>query len=646
MRLPRVLALAAACALGAAPPFQPEPEERAFLQTLDHGHRPLEARDAARAYLARHPDSFLACEAIGIVYLQAEGNLPRALYYLTRARHLMEASSRGEWKEGSPFGYYAATLSFLSDTQFRMDRYEESLATLAELERLTGRKAPATYAWPLMRMGRIREARQKIAEARASGNPGQIATALNTLGALESELDNPEASFATYQETRAYLNGRNHPDCAVIRNCGNGAASLGRFREAEGFFLEASEHFDAGTVSNPWGDLAALYLLEQRFPEALDAIKRMHAWAWRTLPVMAETHWNLRQTLTGGLLLYGGCTEEALRLARRLAERPDRHAAGSSRDGQREAGSQLFLVQALEDAQARDAEAWIEEPWKRRPATLLARSRHALEVALARRRCGALLMANGDRFAHTLRFLGPQDIETLPGGAILLPRVVGPGVVEAGVRKLLARTGPAADRERGYLLLVLGSARMERHDSRGALAALDQAASALPTEGALLHTQLQALRAAALLSLGNRSGALAPLVAVMERDGGEVRRRGLALPCRIQALGGGAAGRAGALLAGSPRLDPGPGGFRVVVEPSPAGGLQGGLDSPSGAVLRRFTVPPGKDPDATARAFCREFHRKVFAPRLDLSQQQIRSLEGSTLASQDAAEQFQGILAP
>jgi tetratricopeptide (TPR) repeat protein len=645
MRLLRALALAAACTLGAAPAFQPQPGERAFLDALDHGHRPLEAREAARAYLAQHPDSFLACEAIGIVYLQAEGNLPRALYYLTRARRLMEASSRGVWKQGAPLGYYAATLSLLSETQFRMDRYEESLASLAELERRTGRKDPARYAWPLMRMGRVREARRKIAEARASGNPGQVATALNTLGALESELDNPEAAYATHQETRAFLLGRNQPDCSIIRNCGDGAMVLGRFREAEGFFLEATEHFNAGTVSNPWGDLASLYLLEQRFPEAMDAIRRMHAWAWRTLPLMAGTHWNLRQTLTGGLLFYGGCTEEALRLARQLAERPDRHAAGSARDGQREAGSELFLVQALEDAQARDAEAWSQEPWKHRPAVLLARSRHALEAAMARRRCGALLMANRERFSQTLRFLGPQDIETLPGGAILLARVVGPGVVEAEARRLLARTGPAADRERGFLLLVLGSARLERGDARGALVVLDQAAGVLPAECALLHTQLQALRAAALLALGDRAGALAPLMAVMQRDGGEVRRRGLALPCWIQAQGG-AAGRAGALLAHSPRLDPGSGGFRVLVEPTPGGGLQGGLYSPSGAVLRRLGVPPGPDPDATARAFCREFHRKVFAPNLDLSQQQIRSLEGSTLASQDAAEQFRGILAP
>lgn len=640
LRLP---ALAAAAVLAAAPAFQPQPGERPFLEQLDRARRPLEARDAARAYLAGHPDSFLACEVIGIVYLNAEGDLPRALYYFTRARNLMEAKYRNFRDPAAPGGFYAATLHFLHQTQYRMERYPESLATLGALERVTGLKLPAEYAWPLMRMGRYREARARIEEARATGDPRQLTTALNTLGALESELDHPEVAFATHMEVHDLLKGRGEPDCSIIRNCGNGALELGRFKEAEELFLEASDHFAPGTVSNPWGDLAELYLLEERIPEAVDAVKRMHQWAWRTLPVMSGTHWNLRQTLTGGLLLSCGCTEEALALARRVSDRPDRHATGSVRQGQWEAGTQLFLFQALRDALARDAEAWSFEPWKRRPALLLQRSRHALEAALARRTCGTLLMESRERFSQTLRYLAPQDVEVVPGSASLLPAVAGPGVVEAECRALLARRGPAADRERGYVGLALAGARLERGDARGALEALAQAGPGLPAECARLHIQLLAMRAEALLALGDRNAALGPLADVMERDGGEVRRRGLALPCSIAAQGPVAA-RAASLLAGSPRLDPGRGGFRVVVAPGPGGGLQGGLDAPEGAVLCRFTVPPGKDADATAREFCRQFHRKAFGPKLDLSQQQIRSIEGSTLASQDAGEQLRGLL--
>jgi hypothetical protein len=81
----------------------------------------------------------------------------------------------------------------------------------------------------------------------------------------------------------------------------------------------------------------------------------------------------------------------------------------------------------------------------------------------------------------------------------------------------------------------------------------------------------------------------------------------------------------------------------VVVEQTSTGGLQGGLDGPNGAVLSRFRVNASSDPADTAREFCRLFHQKAFAPNVDLSQQEISSLEGSTLTSQDVNEQLQGL---
>gem|GEM_PF-5103180 len=327
-------------------------------------------------------------------------------------------------------------------------------------------------------------------------------------------------------------------------------------------------------------------------------------------------------------------------------ERPDRHATGSARDGQREAGTQLFHYQVLQDALARDDEAFSYAPWKSRPGILLRKARHTLEAALALRRTGSLLMENRERLGHTLRVLAPQSIVDVPGGELYLARIVGPGVAEGEIRSLLARKGPAAVRERGFLMFALGAARMERGDARGALEALAAADPLLPAEYAVFRTQLLALKARAQTARGDYAGALESLVGVMERDGGEIRRMGLRLPCRIEASPGALADQAARLLGSSPRLAPGTGGFRVVVEQAATGGLVGGLDGPRGAVLSRFHVPPGKDADATVREFCRQFHRRAFGPKIDLSQQQIRSLEGSTLSSQGAEEHLKGIMGP
>jgi hypothetical protein len=97
------------------------------------------------------------------------------------------------------------------------------------------------------------------------------------------------------------------------------------------------------------------------------------------------------------------------------------------------------------------------------------------------------------------------------------------------------------------------------------------------------------------------------------------------------------------LLEGSPRLRPGKAGYRVVVVETD-GGLSGGLDGPNGELLCRFRVPSGRDMDAVVREFCRQFHRKAFGPRIDLSQQQINSLKGSTLSGEDTRDQLKGVL--
>jgi len=638
-------AFALTAALAAAPPaYVFAPEERAFLDLLDKERHPLEAREAAKAYLARHPQSFVAWQVVGSVYFHTDGDLPRALYYYTHARDLLEPMYQARWPRGHADGYFSSVLNNLSSIQHLMTRHEDALRTLRHHDEIFIKQQPEEHTWPLMKLGRYAEARRKIDETLATGNPQAMRHALNTLCSVYSENDQPEEAFATALRIRDLerANGL-EPTPTGLRNAAGEAHALGLTARCEQLILEATEHFSPYSVSNPWGDLTEVYLEQQRLPEAMDAVRRMHHWAFRSTALAAETHWHRRKLLTAGLLLRCGATDEALAMATLLGDRPDRQATGSSRPGQREAGTQLFLYQALQDALARDAEAYSYSPWKARPALLLARARHGLAAALTLRRAASLLLASRDRLSHSLRGLPGQNIVVLSGGEALLPRIAGPGVAEAEVRRLLARRGPAADRERGFLLFSLGAARLERGDSAGALEALRAAGAALPAEYATLHTQIQGLRAKALLDRGDLAGALGPLQAVLEKDGGEVRRLGLSLPCRLEATG--ALGlQAAQRLQASPRLTPGRGGFRLVIGPTGDGGLQGGLHSPQGTLLTPLKVPAGATAEATVLAFCREFHRKAFSPRIELSQQQIKSLEGSTLAAQDAEEQLKGIL--
>lgn len=74
---------------------------------------------------------------------------------------------------------------------------------------------------------------------------------------------------------------------------------------------------------------------------------------------------------------------------------------------------------------------------------------------------------------------------------------------------------------------------------------------------------------------------------------------------------------------------------------SEAGGqLEARLLGPDGAVIARTVTPGRGDGVETARALCRSFHEAAFAPRVDLSQTDINSLDGSNAASTAVRERM------
>ncbi len=623
--------------------YQPAPEEQAFLDLLYAQKQPIEAREKALKYLATHPDSFAADLVAGTSYYQAEGDLPRSYYYLERGKEALESRYGYDWGGTSPWRFYARTLWQLSRVCERMERYREAINLMDTYNHFFSPKQEAEEAWPLMKLGKESSARRKIAEGLASKDEEQVLYAMNALGALDSETDHPEASYDDYARLCEMAKSSKHgQECTFLRNKAESAKALGRYQEAEQLYLESSRYFDAASESNPWEDLVDLYLMEERLPEALDAAKRMQAWAFHSLPLIGLDNWNLRQTLTAALLSSAGYTSQALEIARRVVDRPDRHGGHSSQRQEWIASSLLFYRQMLLDDLERISEKLSYSSWRDVPGLWAERLIESGEAWSAGRRGARIIMDMG-YLPGTLRQLAPKSAFVYPGGEVFLPRVLGAGVVEEEALKLLARAGAAAGRERPYVLLSLGAAKLERGDARGALRTLAQAQKELPAEAALLHSELLALEAKAYARLGESGNRATVLSQLMQRDAGMVRRFGLSLPCTISASGGEAASKAASLLKGSPRLEANGGPFRVVVEETAASGLQGGIDGPNGAVLSRFRVNPTGGAAETAREFCRVFHQKAFAPSLDLSQQEISSLEGSTLASQDVNEQLQGL---
>ena len=131
----------------------------------------------------------------------------------------------------------------------------------------------------------------------------------------------------------------------------------------------------------------------------------------------------------------------------------------------------------------------------------------------------------------------------------------------------------------------------------------------------------------------------------IEKAPGVFRSMALAIPCRIISSADPEAMKAAELLAASPRLAKAGQGFNLRIQSS-GSQLSAVLLGPDGTVLSEARVPLGKDPVDAARRLSSEFHRKAFSPKVDLSQSDIASLDGSTLTGDQVRDSIRDIFLP
>lgn len=647
MRHPLLLALAFLLALPATAQDQDEyaitAEEEAAYALIQSPPQFVKAREAAEAILGKQPDSFVALHVLAFVHEWGEANLPRAYFLASKARSGLERRWGLDIPTDGPWRWHARVLRQLISITRQMDREQEALELLALRDRYYDPDLTVEYGWPLMKLGRMAEARARMSEALQSKDPEDRLTALNTWGAIEDEAGNAEESYRIFARLVEEVRTSKLPmEVTYLRNLGEAAEELGRFDEAERHFREAVRFFDGETYSNPWEDLSVLYMRQGRYPEALAAVREMHAWAHANPPYLDQQSWADRQSITAALLAEAGFVAEGLDLARRIARRPDRRGGTSVHRDQSEAGQLLLLWGLARLEQERLAEEaswtplwqWLDLAGRR---LSLARERWA-----AGRRAAALTAGKG-RLAPSLRFFAPNGIDVLPWLTPDLVALVGPGLVEAEAARLLARTDPAGLRERPYLLLLAGESQRARGTLREARRSLEEALATLPRSERMLQARAWALLGDVARREGRLSTALADYQQALARHPGILRTLGIALPARITAAADPASRKAARWLASSPRFERQAGGFALEI--APAGSRhRATLLAPDGTVLAEALVATQADGEATARALCEELHRRAFALPLDLSQTDVTSLQGGTLSGNTLRRQLSDIL--
>ena len=602
----------------------------------------VSARTLADKALAADERSFRAHFVMGYVQHLGEGNLPKALYHLERAEALfIESYGQRPSLESSPWRVYHRILRELIYVHGEMDHHEAKIAYVEALNDRLGLDYRPLAAWPLLKLKRFDEARAIAKAASEADEHWSKAVGMTALCAIESELRNRQGAYEACTDAARPVQRSAVEGAIELSNAGAAAEEVFRFDEAERYYAEAARRPPEGSV-NPWGRLVRLYLRQGRYAEAVSGWREMRAYrARRPGSYLDQQDQSDAELIGASVLILGGRAAEAERITDRTVKRPDRQGTSSATAEQNEAGAAITdRVAKLEAARALEEEA-SSAPWREKLGLRYAALKLRFQAWVVGRKAAEAL-ADRERLVSSLRPECPGSIEAPVWLDAEVVRIVGPGVALAAIREGRAEETLPAEHAEPIFQGLEAEAHLLAGSWERALEAARFVIEKLPASEALLRARSAAVGAEAAWRLGETEEALRLFKVVLATDPGFLRRLGHRLPVvLVAAEPSPAVERALALLKRSPRFEEEPWGFVLEVSQSEVGlGLQ------DGSVLTSIRVPAGRseDDEASARRIVRAIHRELLVPGVDVTQADIRSLDGALGGGGRASEHVRGLL--
>ncbi|MFO0593002.1 MAG: hypothetical protein U0441_36005 [Polyangiaceae bacterium] len=647
-------------------------DEREAIELLQQD-KYLSARTKAEELLAKDPDSFVGHYVMGSVLREAEGALARSLAHLKRAREIYERRwGEDDESDDRPWRVYADTIFGIMNTSELMENYEDALRAMDDYDKRFQPKLNAQRVWPLMKLGRYDDARAWAQRAMDTGSPYQKMRAMNGLCAVEGEQQHRQANYdaclAVYKYAKQRLAETKETDptrmpaiVVYANNAHLGALAVLKYDEAEQLAIEGTKSREE-TSSNPWLRLARIYIDQGRAAEALSATKNLEGWRVRQPPATREQFSSEDEGTVALLLLVGGEARAALKLADRILARPDRRAMTSTHPEQTAGANALLRRSILRLGSELAAERASFVGASDKPKLLADAARLAASAwPDSQRVVGTLL--DEERLVNTLRVYIDGGIEYVPTWMIGdLVEVLGPGVFLAALDEARAREKEVPGYAAFYDAFE-AEARLAQGDEETALRLAKKAMDELPKAEVLLKARTAAIGAEAARRDGDLQAALGLFEKAMLADPGAIRRMGFKLPVRFRVAGGERADETARLLRKSPRFREEDQGFvvtvtddgremavclrtpldaelscsRVPIEPpKPAAPASPPAAKPDGTSPKpaetKEPEPVAEAPERAAEAF----HKDVFALKMNLSESDLRSLDGGTTATRDA----------
>lgn len=598
-------------------------------------------RTLAAEALKLDPSSVQANFLMGLALHQGEGNLPKSLYYLENAERLFIArfGEKPSLDVSSNIDHFV--LRELVFVHGEMDHHEEKIAYVDALASRLGLDYAPLKAWPLLKLKRFDEARAIAEAAVNSEDEWYRAVGLTALCAVESEMRRRQPAYEACIRALEPVLSDGRYGAIELSNAGAAAEEMYRFDEAERYLLEATRRIPEGSV-NPWGRLTRLYLREGRFAEAVEAWREMRAYRARRPSSYLDQQDQAESDLTAAaVLIVAGRSSDARTLVERVVHRPDRQGTSSAASEQNEAGAFVMgRLVALEDArQAEEEGSWsgfTEAAWLRLKAAGL-----RFSGWMAGRRAADLLAEEG-RLTATLRPECPGSMEGpswLDGEVI---EIVGPGVALATIREARKAEVLSSELAEPVFLALEAEAYLEMGDEAEALRRANLALEGMVRSEVLTRARVALVAATAARALGRYDEAVRFFEMVLRADPGLIRRQGASLPVVLSARDDSeAVSYALRYLGRSPRLRDEGWGFGLSV-----GRQEVVLSAPDGSEFLRIPMPSAElgDAEAQGRMMARLVHRDLLVPNVDITQADIRSLDGSMGSGGKASKRVESVL--
>lgn len=628
-------------------------DERELLELLEDNQL-VTARRKVDALLKDDPKSLVGHYVLGRVMHESEGNIPAAMYHLGRARQIYEDT----WdvhprREGAPWQFHRELLYHIQATAQQMEEFEYQLEILAYHDALYAPNLDAQRAWPLIRLGRVKEARKAAREATESSDAYQRKLGLNVRCAVSGELrereDYYEDCLAAFElakkEDAEAADAAAHSSTLAIHAFNAAVAARAALlpEEAEKIALEGAKRL-AFTPANPWRLLVSLYTDQGRMKDAVEALREMQAWRRKQPPnIRAQAHAET-DVVFSTVLLVAAQPQTGLRLLDQALDRPDRRGLTSSTPEQA-LGAHALLRRALAKTQS---ELEAEQASYDESVSLVGRATRAanrrFEILADEERVISVL-TDSDRLVSTLRVFLRGGIEPVPVWLVGdLVDVLGAGIVSVGLH--LARDDEQEEDVDAYFDAIEAEVALAQGDETRALELAKRALEDLPKSEVLLKGRVAAVGAQAAWDDGNTKLYLSLLTRAMELDPSVIRRLGMSIPAKIKASSDKRAQLTAEKLESSPRLRTGGGGFLIDIGES-EDAIEICLATPDGTRLSCAITPPpavddktGKPKKESTEAYATRaaeaFHAKALAMPLGLSAADLTSLDGSTTVAEQA----------